>query len=80
MWLARAMSGHSHTKPSTTLCKMKSDLKKRRNVAICKRVSELLGTGMKIMDIYAQVGEEFWLEETTIRQIVNKNTVYGNKC
>ena len=51
---------------------MKSDLKQRRNAAICKRVNELLGQGRPIMDIYAQVGEEFWLEETTIRNIFNK--------
>jgi len=59
---------------------MKSDLKERRNAAIYKRVYELLGTGKRVMDVYAQVGEEFWLEETTIRQIFNKNSVYNNKC
>ena len=51
---------------------MKSDLKARRNAAICKRVNDLCGTGMKVMDIYAQVGEEFWLEERTIREIYAK--------
>jgi len=51
---------------------MKSDLKERRNAAICKRVYELLGTGKRVMDIYAQVGEEFWLEEITIRLIYKK--------
>ena len=50
---------------------MKSDLKERRNAAIVKRVNELLGQNRPIMDIYAQVGEEFWLEETTIRLIYN---------
>ena len=51
---------------------MKTDLKERRNAAICKRVDELCGTGMKVMDIYAQVSEEFWLEEITIRLIYKK--------
>ena len=54
---------------------MKSDLKERRNAAICKRVRELCGTGMPVMNIYAQVGEEFWLEESTIKRIFNK---YGH--
>jgi len=59
---------------------MLSDLKKRRNAAICKRVRELCGQGIPVMDIYAKVGEEFWLEETTIRQIVNKNAYYSGDC
>ena len=59
---------------------MKSTLKQRRNAAICKRVNELLGTGMKIMDVYAKVAEEFWLEEVTIRLIFTKNGFYNNKC
>ena len=51
---------------------MLSNLKKRRNAAICERVRELCGQGLPVMDIYAKVGEEFWLEENTIRNIVNK--------
>ena len=51
---------------------MLSDLKKRRNAAILKRVHELYCTGMKSMDIYRQVGEEFWLEESTIANIAAK--------
>ena len=54
---------------------MKTKLKEERNKAICARVFELLGTGMKIMDVYAKVGKEFWIEESTIRRIYNK---YGH--
>ena len=32
------------------------------------------------MDIYTEVGEEFWLDDTTIRKIYNKYDIYGNKC
>ena len=59
---------------------MQSKLKERRNAAIVKRVYELLDDDRPIMDVYAQVGEEFWLEETTIRQIYNKYAIYSNKC
>ena len=51
---------------------MKTDLKERRNAAICKRVDELCGTGLPVMEIYAKVGEEFWLDETTVRNIFAK--------
>ena len=51
---------------------MTTNLKERRNAAICMRVNELCGTGMKVMDIYAKVGEEFWLEERIIREIYAK--------
>ena len=30
------------------------------------------------MDIYAKVGEEFWLEESTIANIVSKSGYYKN--
>ena len=59
---------------------MQSKLKERRNAAIVKRVQELLGKGRPIMDIYTEVGEEFWLDDTTIRKIYNKYDIYGNKC
>jgi len=55
---------------------MKSDLKERRNAAICKRVYELLGTGKPIMQVYSDLEEEFWLDGETIRQIYNKNKTY----
>lgn len=58
---------------------MKSNLKERRNAAIVKRVQELLGSKRPIMDVYSQVGEEFWLEETTIRLIYNKNSHYSKQ-
>ena len=57
---------------------MKTNLKERSNAAICMRVNELCGTGMKVMDIYAKVGEEFWLEESTIANIVSKSGYYKN--
>lgn len=62
---------------------MKSDLKERRNAAICKRVNELCGKGLLVMEIYAKVGEEFWLDETTVRNIFanyKKSKRVGNDC
>ena len=50
---------------------MKSDLKERRNKAICARVRELCGTGLPVMQIYTNLEEEFWLNATTIRNIYN---------
>ncbi|MBO7546650.1 MAG: hypothetical protein J6T19_08110 [Paludibacteraceae bacterium] len=58
---------------------MKSDLKERRNAAICMRVYELLGTGKPIMQVYSDLEEEFWLDVETIRKIYNKNGHYQHK-
>ena len=54
---------------------MNSDLKERRNKAICKRVQELCGTGLPVMQIYTELEEEFWLDASTIKRICNK---YGH--
>ena len=59
---------------------MKSKLKEQRNAAIAKRVYELLGNDCPIMDVYAKVGQEFWLDESTVRKIYNNYGIYDNKC
>jgi CO dehydrogenase/acetyl-CoA synthase alpha subunit len=55
---------------------MLSNLKKRRNAAICAEVEKLCGQGLPVMDIYAKVAEKFWLEEDTIIKIYRKNGCY----
>ena len=44
----------------------------RRNRAIRKHFYDLLGTGLPIMVAYAITGQEFYLGEERIRQIVAK--------
>lgn len=44
----------------------------RRNRAIRKHFYDLLGTGLPIMVAYAMTGQEFYLGEERIRQIVAK--------
>ena len=45
---------------------------KRRNEDIRTRFYELTRSGMSMMKAYEQVGEEFYLEARTIREIVAK--------
>ena len=59
---------------------MKSKLIERRNAEIRERVNSLLGGGRPIMDVYAEVGEEFELGEVTIRHIMNDYGYYSHKC
>jgi hypothetical protein len=45
---------------------------KKRNEDIRTRFYELTRSGMSMMKAYEQVGEEFYLEARTIREIVAK--------
>ena len=45
---------------------------KRRNEDIRTRFYELTRSGMSMMKAYEQVGNEFYLESRTIREIVAK--------
>ena len=50
----------------------------RRNRAIRKHFYDLLGTGLPIMVAYAMTGQEFYLGEERIRQIVAKRNCWYN--
>ena len=53
---------------------MKSELREKRNALIRTEVHELIKQGMNSMDAYHQVGEKYFMSETTVRFICN---IYG---
>ncbi len=46
------------------------ELRARRDKAIFARFNELIVTGKQYQTIYLQIGDEFYLSDTTIKQIV----------
>ena len=55
---------------------MKSELRERRNAQIRTEVHELIKQGMNTMDACLQVGEKYFMSETTVRFIYNNYGYY----
>lgn len=50
--------------------KRDNELRERRDKAIFARFNQLITTGKQYQILYEQIGEEFYLSDVTIKQIV----------
>ena len=55
---------------------MKSEMKNKRNALIRTEVHELIKQGVDKMDACLQVGEKYFMSETTVRFIYNNYGYY----
>lgn len=55
---------------------MKNEMKEKRNALVRTRVHELIKSGVKKMQAYEEVAEQYFLEESTVKRIYNNYGYY----